>query len=65
MGIVASATSVKAIAKTRAGSRWLKRDSLTLIGQPLLLPYAWFAMGTIYLALAALYVLTKARRSSQ
>ena len=40
-------------------------DSLTLIGQPLLLPYAWFAMGTIYLALAALYVLTKARRSSQ
>lgn len=37
-------------------------DSLTLIGQPLLLPYAWVAMTVIYLTLAAIYFLVILRR---
>lgn len=40
-------------------------DSLTLIGQPLLLPHAWLAMATIYLVLAITYAVLKARRCSQ
>lgn len=40
-------------------------DSLTLIGQPLLLPHAWLAMATIYLTLALIYAVVKARRCSQ
>lgn len=40
-------------------------DSLTLIGQPLLLPHAWLAMGTIYLTLASIYAVVRMRRCSQ
>jgi uncharacterized membrane protein YedE/YeeE len=37
-------------------------DSLTLIGQPLLMSYAWVSMGVIYLTLAFIYATIKIRR---
>ena len=37
-------------------------DSLTLIGQPLLLPHAWIAMGSIYLTLTLVYAMVRVRR---
>jgi hypothetical protein len=40
-------------------------DSLTLIGQPLLLPYAWVSMAIIYLTLATTYWVVKLRARSR